>query len=252
MTSSTLTRPLRAAGNLLSRIGVVCFIALFSIVMLALTSWDFLEFLVWCAIFFTGLWMARPFSRRALMGERESFLAANLVIWIFLMISGAIFVHNQTTASALKGNVGSSALYQALSWILCLFALALITCFRPAYLRRLFAGPLKWASIFAISALCSTPLSPKPFYSATLAFKLSLIVLTLGAMAEGIEDEIGINRLFAALFVSMLIIVSVDFITPLLGPDPFQDGRFGAMIGLSGICGTLLLLSVLFLCLKKN
>jgi O-antigen ligase len=79
-----------------------------------------------------------------------------------------------------------------------------------------------------------------------------MVVLTFCAMAEGIEDEIGINRLFTALFVGLLIIVSVDFIMPLLGPDPFAEGRFGAMIGLSGTCGTLLLLSFLFLFLKKN
>lgn len=254
MTSTTLTYPIRSWRWLgfLRSILAVCSIALFSIVALALSSVDFLQFLAWCAIFFTALWLARPFSRRALIGERESLLSANLVIWIFLMISGAIFVHNQTTASAVKGNVDSSALFQALSWILSFFVLAFISCFRPAYLRRLFIGPLKWPCIFAIAAVISCPLSPKPMYSAALAFKLCIIVLTLCAMAETIDDETGLRRLFAGLFVALLIIVSVDFIMPLLGSNAFQDGRFGAMIGLSGTCGTLLLLSVFFLWLKKN
>jgi len=232
--------------------GGVCSIAFFSIVALAFASMDFLQFLFWCAVFFAALWLARPLSGRALAAERDSFLSATLVIWIFLMISGAVFIHNQTTASAEKGNVDQSAIYQALSWILSLFVLAIVSIFRPAYLRRLFVGSLKWASIFAIVAVLSCPLSPKPLYSLTLAFKLCLIVLTSCAIAESIDDEIGINRTFVALFVAMLIIVLIDFLRPLLGSDAFVGGRLGAMIGLSGTCGVLLLLSVLFLWLTKN
>jgi O-antigen ligase len=252
MASSPLTYPLRTAWNVLLSIGSVCSIALFTIVVLGFSSWDFFQFLFWCALFFAALCLARPLSRRALAGERQSFLYASLAIWIFLMISGAIFVHNQSTAKAAKGNVDPTALFQALSWILSLAALAFIGCFRTAYLRRMFVGPIKWASIFAIVTVVSCPLSSKPMYSATLAFKLCLIVLTLCAITEGMENEEGINRFFAALFIAMLIVVSMAFIAPLLGPDPFAGGRFGMMIGLSGTCGILLLLSCLFLWLKKN
>src|SRR5215470_1051133 len=253
MSSSTLAYPLRTAGSMLVRIGGVCAIALFTIVALSFSSPDFLQFLFWCAVFFGALWLVRPFSQRALVGDRASFLSANLVIWIFLMISGAVFIHNQSTASAAKGNVDQSAFYQAISWILSLCSLAFVTIFRPAYLRRLFAGPLKWACIFAIAAVISCPLSPKPLYSLTLAFKLCLIVLTLCAIGEGIDHESGISRFFVALFVAMLIVVLVEFLRPLLASsNPFAGDRLGGMIGLSGTSGVLLLLSVLFLWLKKN
>ncbi len=169
------------------------------------------------------------------------------------MISEAIFVHNQTTASAEKGNVDPSAIFQAASWILSFLTLTFISCFRPAYLRRLFVGPLKWASIFAIVVVISCPLSAKPMYSTALAFKLCVIVLVLSAIGEAIEDKAGISKLFAALFLGILITVSMQFVAPFLRGGPiFENGRLGAMIGLSGTCGILLLLSILFLWLKKN
>jgi O-antigen ligase len=258
MTSATLTysfrawRPLRVLRTILG----ICLVAVLTVFVIAFggASWNFFFFLAVCAIFVTLLCVARPLSGKAHAGERESVLLGYLVIWVFLMVSEAIFIHNQTTQSAAKGNVGGSALYQAVSWILSLCALAFISCFRPGYLRRLFAGPLKWASIFAIVAMLSSLLSPKPLYSAALAFKLCVIVLTLNAMAEAIEDESGIYRLFTGLFWGTLIVVSADVLAPLLGPGAVftPDGRFGAMIGLSGACGMLLLLSLLFLWLKKN
>ena len=73
---------------------------------------------------------------------------------------------------------------------------------------------LKWASIFAIVAVLSCPLSPKPFYSLALAFKLCVIVLTLCAMGEAIEDEAGVSKLFTGLFWGTLIVVTADVLAP--------------------------------------
>ena len=256
MNDTILTYPVRPARRLarvLRGILGFCFIAMVAIVVLGGASLDLFQFLLWCAIFFSGLFLARPLSGRALVGERESVLPSVLVIWTFLMISEAIFVHNQTTASAEKGNVDPSAIFQAASWILSFLTLTFISCFRPAYLRRLFVGPLKWASIFAIVVVISCPLSAKPMYSTALAFKLCVIVLVLSAIGEAIEDKAGISKLFAALFLGILITVSMQFVAPFLRGGPiFENGRLGAMIGLSGTCGILLLLSILFLWLKKN
>lgn len=256
MSSTILTYPggtARRLGPLLRGIFGFCLVVLVAIVVLGGASLDLFQFLLWCAIFFAGLCLARPLSGRALAGERESILSSALVIWTFLMISEAIFVHSRTTASAEKGHVDPSAVFQATSWILSLFALTLISCFRPAYLRRLFVGPLKWVSIFAIVVVISCPLSTNPMYSAALAFKLCVIVLVLGAIGEAIEDEAGMFKLFVALFLGILITVWMQFVAPFLQPGPiFVNGRLGAMIGLSGTCGLLLLLSVLFLWLKKN
>jgi O-antigen ligase len=258
MSSTTLTYPLRAAWRrsaVLRRIvGVFgfCSMALFTIVVLGFASEELVTFLLGCAIFFTALCLALPLSRKTLARERDAFLLAALVIWVFLMVSEVVFSHAQTTSSAAKGHVDPSAMYQALSWILSFFALAFLSCFRPAYFRRLFAGPLKWASIFAIVAVLSCPLSPKPTYSAALAFKLCVIVLTLCAMGEAIEDETGIQRLFSGIFLGTLIIVTKAFIAPLLEIDVVLNGGRLPMVGLSGTAGVLLLLCLLFLFLKKN
>jgi len=256
MTSTHVTYSIQPAwrlGRLLGSTAGFCFLVMLTIVILGQASWDIFLFLLSCAICFTGLCLVRPLSGRAFAGEKESFLSSVLVIWIFLMISEVIFVHNQSTARAAKGHIDPSAIFQAVSWILSLVALAFISCFRPAYLRRLFVGPLKWAVLFAMIVVFSCPLSKSPLYSATLAFKLCVIVVALCAIAETIEDEAGIFKLFAALFLGMLIIVSIQFIAPFVGPGPtFVNDRLGAMIGLSGTCGVLLLLSILFLWLKKN
>src|SRR5215470_7105778 len=258
MTTASLTYPARTRrwSGVLRSILIVFSIAVIStlVILVGGGSWNFFFFLLACTTFVGSLSLARPLSRRTLAGERNSFLLANLVIWVFLMISEAIFTHNQTTASAAKGNVGNNALYQAASWILSFFALAFVSWFRPAYLRRLFTGPMKWVSFFAVVAVLSSPLSQKPAYSLALAFKLSLIVLTLGAIAEAISDQAGIFKLYAALFVGMLVSVTAEFLAPFFrGGDVFaSDGRLGFMIGLSGTCGLLLLLSVLFLWMTKN
>jgi O-antigen ligase len=232
-------------------IAIVCLVAFFSIVVLALSSLDLLQFLFGCTLFFLGLCLARPFSGRVSIAEREAFLMAALVIWAFLMVSESMFSHFQTTENAAKGNVDPGAFYQALSWILSFFALALISWFRPAYIRRLFSGPLKWASIFAVVAVISCPLSAKPAYSLALAFKLCIIVLTLSAIGEAIDDETSVVKLYAAMFLGTLVIATRGFISALLVPEPFKGGRF-PNVGLSGTCGVLLLLCIFFFFVKKN
>jgi O-Antigen ligase len=254
MASTVLTYPFRTLWKwkgFFTGIFVVLSIALFTILALGLTSWDLFQFLLGCGLFFGALCLARPLSGRAVVGEKKAFLAPVLVIWLFLAVSEAIFSHFQSTASAAKGHVDPGAIYQALSWILAGGVLVFITTFRPAYLRRLFVGPLKWASIFAIVVIISCPLSSKPFYSLVLAFKLCEIVLALHAIGEAIDDEKGIIWFFTLMLVGTFIIVSKAFINELLQPDPFRSGRL-PNVGLSGTCGILLLLCLLFFFLKKN
>jgi O-antigen ligase len=262
MSSSTLVYPLRAAWKrsriLRGIVGIfgICAIAVFTVVVLGLASIDLFQFLLGCAIFFAALILARPLSGRTIAGERAAFLSSALVIWVFLMVSEVMFSHPQSTATAARGDVALSAVFQAISWILSAVVLALFTFFRPAYIRRLFAGPLKWASIFAIVAVISCSLSPKPSYSAALAFKLCVIVLTVCAMGEAIEDEKGITKLFAGMFLGTLIVVTKAFVTPLVQLDAvFNAGGGGGrlpMVGLSGAAGVLLLLCLLFFFIKKN
>jgi O-antigen ligase len=258
MSSSSLTFP-SVGRKLLLVVGVTlgaCCLAIFTFVglMLGGITDDFIQFLFVCSIYAVVLMFARPLSGRVIGQRRESILLGTLVIWVFLMVSEAVFVHNQSTGSAASGNVSSTARYQAISWILSFVVLGLMTCSRPAYLRRLFTGPLKWASIFAVGAVLSCAVSPNKAYSAALAFKLCLIVLTMFAIGEALEDEAGVHKLFIALFWGTLIVVGFDVLNPLIGPEPAfaDDGRFGNMIGLSGACGMLLLLSLLMLWIKKS
>src|SRR5215470_14082464 len=257
MTSSALTYPLRARRHfaLLASIVGVFLLAILTVFVLSIggISWNFFFFLLSCAVFLVLLCVARPLSGKALAGDRQSVLCGTLVIWLFLMVSEPLFTHNQTTQSAAKGNVGNNAVYQATSWILCFCALAFISWFRPGHLRRLFAGPMKWASMFAVVTVLSSPLSRQPLYSAALAFKMCVIVVTLCAIGGAMTDTAGVRLLFRTLFWGMLISVSLEFTAPFFRSAPvFQGDRLGFMIGLSGTCGLLLLLSILFLCLTKS
>jgi hypothetical protein len=256
MNSTALDDPLRVAWrrslSVLRGIAIVFSIALLTIVALSPSSWEYFQFLLGCGLFFTALFLAAPLSKRVLIRERGAFLSAALVIWVFLMVSEAMFSHVQSTASAAQGHVDPSAMFQALSWILSFGILVLISYLRPAYLRRLFAGPLKWASIFAIVAVLSCPLSRKPMYSAALAFKLCLIVLILCAIGEAVEDEAGILKLFTALFVGMIIVVSKSFTSGLIATNFLQLSDRLPMVGLSGASGIVLLLCLFFFFVKKS
>jgi exopolysaccharide production protein ExoQ len=261
MMSTVLNYPLRnspAISRFFSNVVILSLTAAFSILALGVVaagvlSWDTIPFIVICTVFMVFLCLARPYSATAFVASRESFLAATLVIWTFLMVSEGIFVHVGATASAVGGHFDATAYYEATSWGLCFLALGFLTCFRPLYLWSLFRGQLKWVALFAVIAVLSCPLSPNFFYSLTMAFKLSVVVLTLLAMAESIDDEAGIAKLFTALLVGALILAVAGTITPFLGPGhAFKGARFGAVIGLSGTAGFLLLLSVLYLLLKKS
>lgn len=229
------------------------FLCLVGIIFSGFASWDLLTFLFASAIFVAALCMVRPYSGASALSDRRVFFSATLVIWIFLLLSEGIFVHFGSTNTAEAGRFSATAYFEALSWGLSFAALAFITLFRPAYLRRLFTGVLKWASIFCIIAVLSCPLSPNVLYSASLAFKLCVVVLTLFAIEESSEGAATVPKLFFAMFVGILILTFAGFATPFLGPGPvFAGSRFGSEIGLSGIAGMLLLLSVLFFILKKN
>jgi O-antigen ligase len=261
MTSSSLTYPLDAAraerNSSIRIVAVVCGIAVFTFAALGvifanLVSWDLFIFLLAAAIFLGLLFLARPLSKSTLVSGKQAFLSASLVIWLFLMTSEGIFIHSGSTAGASGGHFDPTAYYEALSWILSVAALAFITAFRPAYLLRLFSGPMKWPAIFAIIAVLSCPLSPSPAYSLAMAFKLCVIVLTLNAIAESVEEQTDVAKLFSIMLAGMLVVTVATFLTPFLAPGPaFVNGRL-VIIGISGLSGIVLLLSTLFFLLKKN
>jgi O-antigen ligase len=86
-----------------------------------------------------------------------------------------------------------------------------------------------------------------------MAFKLCLIVLALLAIDEVMDGMAGVGTLFSALLVGTMILCLAGFMTPFLGSGHvFNGDRFGAVIGLSGNAGILLLLSTLYFLLKKN
>jgi O-antigen ligase len=260
VTTASLSYPASAPSRrgIYPRAAAFCAIALLAALALGfaaadLISWDLLTFLLASTIFVASLCLAPTLSRTSLIGEKTAFLSSTLVIWTFLMASEGIFIHFGSTESAIGGHFDPSAYYEAASWVLSCAALAFVTCFRPAYLRDVFTGPLKWASFFAIIAVVSCPLSPGFGYSLAQAFKLCVVVVALVAINRVTEDEAGIAKTFIALLVGTLALTLAGFAAPFLGPGRIFNGtRFGAMIGLSGTAGILLILSALFWLLKRS
>jgi O-antigen ligase len=259
MTAHTADLPLqvrvvRRAGPAL-RVGAIALLAAWGIgvAFAGFVSWDLVLFLLASTIFGAALVLARPFSGAVTIADRKAFLASALVVWIFLMSSEGVFAHAGSTDNATSGNFAAGAYYEAASWILSLAALVIISCSRPEYLKRLFTGPLKWASIFAVIAVLSCPLSPGPAYSLAQAFKLGVVVLALFAINGVMNGEATILTVLAALFTGTFLVTMAGFIAPFVGPGQVFNGtRFGAVIGLSGTAGILLLLSLLFWLLKRN
>jgi O-antigen ligase len=255
MTSSTYNYPLRAIaghGGILRPVILLCLIGLTTVLVLGLApeglmSGELLTFLFASTIFVILLVGARAGF------QLKSFLSSALVIWLFLMVSEAIFVHLITTESAAGGHFGSGAYYEFAAWVLSFLALAFVSFFRPAYIRRLFAGQFKWATIFGMVALLSSPLSPVPLYSLALAFKLCIIILVLCAILLSIENDEDVLSFFAVLLVGTLIVTIARLILPFTEPGPaFEEGRLNMIAGLSGTAGILLIFSLTFFMLKKN
>jgi len=219
-----------------------------------LVSWSGFIFGIASALFMLLLCMAPALGGVATLSNKNAFFSANLVIWAFLMSSEGIFFHFVTTQSTEAGHFDPSSVLEALSWIVCFLALALVTAFRPGYLRNLFRGRLKWASIFGVIAVLSCPLSPNIPYSLALAFKLCVVVVTLFAVQDGMDDMSAVKRLSSAMLAGTLTIVTLGLIVPFTGNGPVfgSTGRFGVMIGLSGTAGLLLLWSVLLFVWTKK
>lgn len=260
MISTAITYPVNTSSRrtgMIRIVGTVCGIALLTVGVLALAStklisWDLFIFLTASATFASLLFLARPVSKSAILSRRKAFLSSALVIWLFVMTSEGIFVHAGSTAGAAGGHFDPTAYFEALSWILSFAALLFITCFRPAYLLRLFSGAMKWPTIFALIAVLSCPLSPSPAYSLAMAFKLCVIVLTINAISEAVEDLDDVHKIFSIMLAGMLVVTVATFLTPFLQPGPaFVNGRL-VIIGISGLSGVVLLLTVMFFLLKRN
>ena len=181
-----------------------------------------------------------------------------LVVFWLLLISETIFFRLSTTERALGGEFSRGAYDEVAVWGLAFVALAFVSSFHPPHLRQMFSGSYKWASLFALLALASAPLSPVPLYSFAWACKLALVVvlIRLCVIAEyGIDEVVSLLRVT---FWGFVVLTVVPIIRVIADPSPaFTElGRLNNDLvspdGLSQVAATLFLLTLTLYALRRQ
>src|SRR5271163_118532 len=258
--NSTTVRPSGHANYFVnSRNAIVVAIIALGTLLVALLlpdrlfSEDSLFFLVVAASLSVAICGALAISQARSRNTNGPFFLPTLVIWIFVMISDVIFVHQGTTAGAIAGAFGAGVYQEVGSWILAMAILLFITCRNPRYLFEMLSGQFKWVTLFALLVLASTPISVSPLHSLAWTFKLVLVVLLAGAVASCLESLEDIISLFQVLLVGTLAVTFIRFVTPFMGPGPaFKSGRLEEVANLSGSAGLLVMLVLINLKFKKS
>lgn len=214
---------------------------------------DTLVFLAVAAGFALTVCGTLAISRVEWTDSRRTFFSLSLVIWMFVMISEAIFVHLGNTESAAAGDFAAGVYQQVAAWGLAFMALLFITIKHPSYLTTAFSGQFKWISLFALVALLSVAVSASPMYSLAWGVKLVLIVMLLAGLASCLKDQDDLARFFQALLLGTLGVAVARFLTPFILPGPaFRGGRMEMIAGSSGTAGLLLMLAIVNLKFKKS
>jgi O-antigen ligase len=222
--------------------------------------WDDPTLLVVCSLLLVALFVVLSRTRAQSSDPRKSFFMIAVTISWFVLVSEQLFYHPlNTLGHAVQGNFGTQAYQEAASWVFSLFLLAAMSIMHPQYLRRMFSGCYKWASIFAILALASVPLSPSRAYSFAWALKLVTVVLLLAACLATDRSVDGIKSFYRAMLWGFVVLAVIPLLRILTLPDTafsqFSDvgGRLAVSTnGYSTTCGILILMSLMLFALQRR
>ena len=184
-----------------------------------LISDESLKTLIALALLIGPLCVVLAVAKSHALPAKDIAFRLGLVIWWYLLISDALFDRISDVQGTYAGAYSVEAYGQGITWVAVLIALLLISFTAPGYLRELFSGPYKWASLFALSCLAAAAYSPSPAYSLGWWFKLAVILLTLRLCVSGMNtiDHIR-NFLWASLLgliCAVLLPLSRAFSDPL-------------------------------------
>ena len=152
-----------------------------------LISNESLKTLIALAMLVGPLCIVLAVAKSHALSAKEAAFRLGLVIWWYLLISDALFDRISDVQGTYQGAYSIEAYGQGITWLAVLIVLVVISLAAPGYLRELFSGPYKWASLFALSCLAAAAYSPSPSYSLGWWFKLAVILLTLRLCVSGMH-----------------------------------------------------------------
>jgi exopolysaccharide production protein ExoQ len=176
-------------------------------------------------------------------------LNVGLVLWLFLLVSKALFVRTNDPEDTVSGTFSLSAYFEVIFWIEILLFLFIYSLLRPRYLRMLFERRFKVLTLFVALTIMSAAYSFSPLFSLSWSLKLGLIALALYVLATYIQSFEHI-QLFLKVTCFGLLFFSLSPLVHGFSEDVtlFTRGRWGGMIAhttISTTGGALLLLSVI-------
>jgi O-antigen ligase len=220
-------------------------------------SWETIRIVAIGVLACLSLYMVLAFSKARADVSRRSAFKVGLAIWWFLLVSDELFFRAGALESGFEGHFDPLAYAEAISWVFAFLVLMLISTGAPAYLSRIFSGPYKWLSLFALVCLLSSAYSPRPIYSFVWAFKLWLVVLLLYLCATCMRDLDDIRAFFQVTFWALLLLTVSPAIRTLAEPSAtYWQGRLYAPgshpVTLSENSAALLLVSLTLYSLRRQ
>lgn len=221
-------------------------------------SWETIRIVAIGVLACLSLYAVLAFSKARADDSRRSAFKVGLAIWWFLLVSDELFFRAGALESGFEGHFDPLAYAEAISWVFAFLVLMLISTGAPGYLSRIFSGPSKWLSLFALVCLLSSAYSPRPFYSFVWAVKLWLVVLLLQMCAACMRDLNDIRVFFQVTFWALLLLTVSPAIRAFADPSTaaLWQGRLYASgshpVTLSENSAALLLVSLTLYSLRRQ
>lgn len=220
-------------------------------------SWETIRIVAVGVLACLSLYMVLAFSKARTHVSRRSAFKVGLAIWWFLLVSDELFFRAGGIESGFEGHFDPLAYAEAISWVFAFLVLMLISTGAPGYLSRIFSGPSKWLSLFALVCLLSSAYSPRPIYSFVWAVKLWLVVLLLQMCAACMHDLNDVRAFFHVTFWALLVLTVSPAIRAFADPSAtFWQGRLNAPgshpVTLSETSAALLLVSLTLYSLRRQ
>jgi exopolysaccharide production protein ExoQ len=179
-----------------------------------------------------------------------------LLMWWVILVCEAVFDRMGDSTQAYQSNFSVEAYGEGVVWVLAFLTLGILSIQQPDYIRRVFSGPYKWVTFFAVVCAGSVAYSTGKSYSGAWAFKLVLVVLLLqlgASMLTSLADVVTFLKVTLWGFFVLAIVPTVQALSDTSTAFEGVGGRLNASPdALTNTAGLLLLLSVILYSIEKQ
>lgn len=202
----------------------------------------------------------QSFARGRSLNLRVLIFRLTLLIWWYVLVSEQLFdrFSDPVGAEAIhtyEAQFAPEAYGESLIWILSFILLLIILLRKPQYVRHMFSGSIRWASLFAVLCLFSVVYSPAKMYSLGWSFKLILLVLMLKVLASTMKSLNDIVTFFGTTLLAFLVLTVLPVIVAFSNPETAfsSEGRLSGNPPLLSECaGSLLLMALMLYSIQRK